>query len=87
VTSDTGLTNFSTSQHHIARITPSAVVYGRAGCITFHYLQFGRSLDIPFTITNTSSVIFVLYDVSGRTVLTALYIKRCRKFMEKKISH
>jgi hypothetical protein len=29
-------------QYDIARITPSAAVYGRAGCITFHYL----SLDV-----------------------------------------
>ncbi len=39
---------------HVARITPSAAVYGRAGCITFHYLQFGRTLGIPFTTTNNS---------------------------------
>jgi hypothetical protein len=41
-------------QYQIARITPSAAVYGRAGCITFHYLQFGRALGIPFTTTNNS---------------------------------
>jgi hypothetical protein len=41
-------------QHHIDRKTPSAAIYGRAGCITFHYIQFG--LGIPFTITNTSSM-------------------------------
>ncbi len=41
-------------QYHIAITTPSAAVYGRAGCITFHYLQFGRSLGIPFTTTNNS---------------------------------
>jgi hypothetical protein len=35
----------------MARITPSAAVYGRAGCITFQYLQFGRALGIPFTTT------------------------------------
>jgi hypothetical protein len=35
--------------------TPSAAVYGRAGCITFHYLQFGVldvhwvSLSLPPT--------------------------------------
>ncbi len=42
-------TNFSSAfrhlhlifQHQVARITPSAAVYGRAGCITFHYQQFG----------------------------------------------
>ncbi len=27
---------------------------GHAGCITFHYLQFGRALDNPFTTTNNS---------------------------------
>jgi hypothetical protein len=41
-------------QHHIARITPSAAFYGSAGCITFHYLQFGRELGIPFTTTTNS---------------------------------
>jgi hypothetical protein len=41
-------------QCHIARITASAAVYGRAGCITFHYLQFGRALGIPITTTTTS---------------------------------
>jgi hypothetical protein len=40
----------------IARITPSEAVYGRVRCITFHYLQFGRALGIPFTTTNTSSM-------------------------------
>jgi hypothetical protein len=55
-------TNFSTTfrhlhmifQGHITRITPSAAVYGRAGCITSHYtyLQFGRALGIPFTTNN-----------------------------------
>jgi hypothetical protein len=44
-------------QYHIARITPSAAVYGRAGCISSHYLQFGRALGIPFTTTNTNSFI------------------------------
>ncbi len=39
---------------YIARIRPSAAVYGRAGCITFHYLQLRRALGIPFTITNNS---------------------------------
>jgi hypothetical protein len=42
-------TNFSpafrhshmTFQYHSARVTPSTAAYGRAGCITFHYLQFG----------------------------------------------
>jgi hypothetical protein len=29
-------------QCHTARIAPSVAVYGRAGCITFYYLQFGR---------------------------------------------
>jgi hypothetical protein len=43
-------------QYHIARITPSEAVYGRAGCITFHYPQFGvgRALGIPITSTNNS---------------------------------
>ncbi len=40
-------------QHHVVRIFPSAAVYGRAGCTTFHYLQF-RRVDIPFSTTNTS---------------------------------
>jgi hypothetical protein len=35
-------------QYHI---TPSAAVFGRAVCITFHFLQFGRALGIPFTAT------------------------------------
>ncbi len=33
-------------QYKIARITPSAAVYGRAGCITVHYLQFGPAQGI-----------------------------------------
>ena len=46
-------TNFSPAftydfQYHITRIKPSAAVYGRAECISFHYLQFGRALGIPF---------------------------------------
>ncbi len=41
-------------QNHIARITQSAAAYGRAGCITFHYLQFGPALGFPFTTTNNS---------------------------------
>ncbi len=41
-------------QYHKARITPSAAVYGRAGCITFHYLQFERALSIPFITTHNS---------------------------------
>ncbi len=41
-------------QYHIARITPSAAVYGHAGCITFHYLQFWHVLGFPFT-TNSNS--------------------------------
>ncbi len=32
----------------------SAAVYGRVGCITFHYMQFGRALGIPFSTANTS---------------------------------
>ena len=40
--------------------TPSAAVFGRAGCITVHYLQFGCVLCIPFTITKTISM-----DVQG----------------------
>ncbi len=54
-------TNFSPAFRHLhmiflfhIAITPSAAVYGRAGCITFHCLQFGRALGIPFTTTNTS---------------------------------
>jgi hypothetical protein len=39
-------------QYHIPRITPSAAVYGHAGCITFQSLQFGRALGFPFTTTN-----------------------------------
>jgi hypothetical protein len=38
----------------MARITQLADIYGRAGCITFHYLKFGRALGIPFTTTNNS---------------------------------
>jgi hypothetical protein len=34
----------------------SAAVYGRTGCITFQYLQFGCALCIPFTTTKTSSM-------------------------------
>ncbi len=41
-------------QYYIARITPSAAVYGLEW-ITFHYLQFVRALRIPF-FTNTSSM-------------------------------
>ncbi len=41
-------------------MTPTAAVYGRAGCITFHYLQFRLALGIPSTTTNTSSM-----DVQG----------------------
>jgi len=47
-------------QYHLSRITPSAAVYGREGCITFHCLQFWRAQGIPFTTTNTSSI-----DVQG----------------------
>jgi hypothetical protein len=43
-------------QYHIARITPSVAVYGGAGCITFHYLQFESALGIPFTTTNNRFV-------------------------------
>jgi hypothetical protein len=43
-------------EHLIARITLSTVVYGRAGCITFYYLQFGHALGIRFATTNTSRV-------------------------------
>ncbi len=32
-------------QDHIARITPSAAVYGRAGCITFPLPKFGCAWD------------------------------------------
>ncbi len=32
----------------------SAAVYGRVGCITFHYMQFGRALGIPISTANTS---------------------------------
>ncbi len=41
---------------HEETTKPSAAVYRRAGCITFHYLQFGRALTtgIFFTTTNTS---------------------------------
>ncbi len=38
----------------MARITPSAAVYVHAGCITFHYLQFGLALGIPLATTNKS---------------------------------
>ncbi len=40
-------------QYHKARITQLADVYGRSGCITFHYLQFERALGIPFTTNNS----------------------------------
>jgi hypothetical protein len=53
-------------QYHIARIAPSTAVYGHAGCIYFHYLQFGHALGIPFTITNTSRM-----DVQGVSISTA----------------
>jgi hypothetical protein len=53
-------------QYKIARITPSAAVYGRAGCITVHYLQFGPAQGIPFTSTNTSSI-----DVHGVSISSA----------------
>ncbi len=43
-------------QYKIAKITQSAAIYGRAGCITFHYLQFGRAQGIPFKTTNTSII-------------------------------
>jgi hypothetical protein len=35
-------------QYHVARITPSAAVYGCAGYIIFHYLQLGRAGCTPF---------------------------------------
>ncbi len=53
-------------QHHIARITPSAAVYGRAGCITLNYLEFWRAVGILFTTINTSSM-----DVQGVFLSTA----------------
>jgi hypothetical protein len=36
---------------HEETTKPSAAVYGSAGYITFHYLQFGRALTIFFTTT------------------------------------
>jgi hypothetical protein len=61
-------------QNHIVRILPSAAVYGRAGCMTFHHQQLRRAACIPFhwqqygragcilfTTTNASSII----DVQG----------------------
>ncbi len=45
-------------QYYIARITPSAAVYRRAGCITFHYstcsVDVHWVMGIPFTTTNNS---------------------------------
>ncbi len=35
-------------QPHISRITPSTVIYGRAGCITFHSQQCGHAACIHF---------------------------------------
>jgi hypothetical protein len=35
-------------QYHIARITPSADVYGRAGCVPVHCQQYGRAGWVPF---------------------------------------
>jgi hypothetical protein len=52
-------------QYHIARITPSAAVCGRAGYIIFYYLQFGRAPDIPFTTTNNSIFIAGMSDCSA----------------------
>jgi hypothetical protein len=46
------------SQYHIARITPSAAVYGRAGCITFHYLKFGVGRALGIRITSNNNRIF-----------------------------
>jgi hypothetical protein len=50
---------------------PSAADYECAGCITFHYLQFGHAIGIPFTTTNTSST-----DVQGVSLYTtcSLYV-------------
>jgi hypothetical protein len=31
-------------KHHIASLAPGAAVYGGAGCIPFHYLQFERAV-------------------------------------------
>ena len=54
---DAGLTFLRHSGIYIRFfIITSVAVYGRAGCITFLYLQFGRALGIPFTTTNTSSM-------------------------------
>ncbi len=35
-------------KYHIARITPSADVYGRAGCVPVHCQQYGRAECVPF---------------------------------------
>ncbi len=35
-------------QYHIARITPSATVFGRAMCITFHCQHYERSRSVSF---------------------------------------
>ncbi len=51
-------TNFSAAfrllhmifQYHIERITPSAAVYGRAGCIHFHSQQYGRAVCSTHTV-------------------------------------
>ncbi len=49
--------------YHIAIITPSAAVYERAGCSTFHYLQLG--VGIPFTTTTNSFFIWRNVRLSG----------------------
>jgi hypothetical protein len=43
-------------QHPLARIRPSAAVYGRAGCIFFYYLQFGLAWGVRFTSTSSMDV-------------------------------
>ncbi len=56
---------YDCSMSYIARIRPSAAVYGRAGCTTFHYMQFGRALSIPFTTTNNSRFKYRNIGLSG----------------------
>ncbi len=43
-------------QYHITRITPSAPVYGRAGCIHFHSQQCGRAGCTPFLMPECRTV-------------------------------
>jgi hypothetical protein len=43
------------SQHHKARMTPSAAIHGRAGCISFYIQQYGRA-GVPLSTTSSMDV-------------------------------